>query len=353
LIAPQQRRRHDTPFSWKMTCGGSVYGALSGVDFNLLYCDASAIREAYTVGYPLARDMFGPDVEYDGPNSLENSYGHINCLGSALSYPPDADVGCVPIYDSLEDGIRTLREDVNWATAGEMPRYLDTWAQLRRDFPGHAVPFDRFRAQGPITTAWLLRGQDFFYDLYDDPPRWQEYLALVTASIISFRRFVCKVNGSPFPLDEVLITDDIAAMIPPPMWRESVVISHRRVFARLPCRSRAAHIEDLVQDHLPFLDEIELDWFDPRVSPRISPTDIRDQCGVPFEWHLNPMQLRDFTPAQVRAHMMAASEGGASRIVCCLARDCLASRNALRNIEVFLAVAKEVAAAMRRSGVAS
>ena len=92
------RCRSEVPFSWVASCGISAYGALANVPFDLLFFDADAIREAYTVGYPRAREWFGPDVSYAGPNFEQISYGHINCLGCELKFAADSE----PMYTPLE-----------------------------------------------------------------------------------------------------------------------------------------------------------------------------------------------------------------------------------------------------------
>jgi len=48
-------------------------------------------------------------------------------------------------------------------------------------------------AQGPLTSAVLMRGQDFIYDVYDEPEKAKRFLALLTDSIVGFHHFTNKV----------------------------------------------------------------------------------------------------------------------------------------------------------------
>ncbi|MBI4025447.1 MAG: hypothetical protein HY360_10740 [Verrucomicrobia bacterium] len=264
------RRRSERPFAWAVACGMSAYGALAGVRFDRLFHNPDAIWEVYTVGQPRAREMFGPDVMYAGPNFEQISYGHINCLGCELAFAPDSEPMYTSLYGSLAEGIRALHKPVDWAKAGLMPSYLELWTKLRGKFSGHDIGFGGFRAQGPITTAWALRGHDFFLDLHDDPPLCMEFLRLVTDSIVSFRQFLLRVNGLGAP-NGAFVTDDIAAMIRPELWSELVVPILDRFFRLQTSGERGAHIENLIPDHIPFLDTLGLDYFDPSPSPRKLP----------------------------------------------------------------------------------
>jgi hypothetical protein len=287
--------------------------------------------------------MFGPDVTYAGPNFEQISYGHINCLGCELTFAPDSEPIYTPLYGSLAEGIRALQKPVDWAKAGLMPSYLELWTKLRGKFPGYDIGFGGFRAQGPITTAWALRGHDFFLDLHDDLPLCMEFLRLVTDSIVNFRQFLLRVNGLDAP-SSASVTDDIAAMIRPKLWGEVVVPILDRFYRLQTSGERGAHIENLIPDHIPFLDTLGLDNFDPSVSPQITPADLRNRCSVPFDWLLNPMQTRDFSRQQIRDYLMDATAHDASALYCHVARDTILD-NSIENVRFFITVAKEIAGA--------
>lgn len=316
-----------------------LYSALAGVRFDLIFRDADAIAEAYTVGMPLARERFGPDVRYGGPGWAGISYGHVNCLGSHLEFPEDSEVAHSHIYDSLEEGIAALQKPVDWANAGLMPFYLDLWEKLKKAFPDHHIPFSGFGWEGPITTAWELRGHGFFTDIYDDPERCHEFLYLVTESITDYIRFINAVNGRPSRTASASMCDDLSSMIRPDLWPEMVLPYHEQYYSRQTDGPRYAHIENLVPDHLPHLDELRLDRFDPSVSPRLTPRDLRDRCHVPFLWRLNAMQVRDMERAQIRRFVFDAVADGASGVFCYISR---IMTNAQDKVQTFIDAAKQV-----------
>ena len=307
------RRREEVPFTWTVSCGMPVYAALAGVRFDRTFRELDAVVEAYAVGRPRAEALFGPQVQYAGPGWSGMSYGHINGLGAPLVFPVDSEVAHRPIYASLEEGIAALERPVDWATAGLMPHYLELWHGLQRAFPDERLPFPGYGVEGPITTAWELRGHGFFEDVYTAPELCKTYLELVTESIIDYRRWLRGVNGEPaFDDKTVGLADDVSAMLSPRMWPELVLPYQDRFFAAQTCGWRSAHIEDLTPAHLPYLDVLQLSSFDVSVSPRLAPADVRDRCRVPFVWRLNEMQARDMSCEAIRRYVVDAVTGGAS-----------------------------------------
>lgn len=342
MVEKQADRRTEVPFTWYVSGGMSLYAELAGVEFDRLFRDAEAIARAYTVGEPLARAKFGPDVRYGGPGWAGISYGHVNCLGSELIFPADSEVAHTPIYGSLPAGIDALQQEVDWARAGMMPFYLELWDELKERLPGCDIPFGGFGLEGPLTTAWELRGHGFFMDVYDDPALCQEFLRLVTDSIIDYAAFLARVNGrSPFSEVGVGMCDDLSSLLNPTMWPEMVVPFHERYFAQQTSGRRSAHIENLVPAHLPYLDVLRLDSFDPSVSPMLTPRDVRDRCQVPFYWRMNAMQLRDMEPGQIRRFVLDSVADGASGVFLLLSRTML-DEGSVNKVHVFIDAARDV-----------
>ncbi|MDP6038021.1 MAG: uroporphyrinogen decarboxylase family protein, partial [Candidatus Latescibacteria bacterium] len=272
---PPRRKREEVPFTWYVASGMPTYSALSGVRFDRIFQESDAIIEAYSVGHPKAVEIFGPDVRYGGPGWAGISYGHVNCLGSQLTFPKDSEVAHKPIYSSLAEGIEALQQNVDWASAGMMPFYLDLWQKLKDAFPDKDISFGGFGLEGPITTAWELRGHDFFTDPYDDPERCKEFLHLVTESIVDYAKFIRSLNGQPAFADSGSLYDDVASMFSPHTWPEFLLPFHEQFFKAQTSGRRRAHIENLTTAHLRFLDDLGLDTFDPGVTPGLKATDLR------------------------------------------------------------------------------
>jgi len=309
-------KRAGLPFSWSVTGGIEAMGTLAGVRFDLLFRDVDSIVLAYAKGGAAAREMFGPDVGWAGPGWAGISYGHINCLGAELVFPEDSEVAHRPTYGNLREAVDALSTDVDFTRQGLFPFYLELWENLKKAFPKHTIPFGGFGAEGPLTTAWLLRGHDFFMDLYDDPPLAKKYLALVTRSVVRYQQTLARINGNPdVSPSGAFLVDDGAAMIPPPMWPEFVLPFLQEYYTALTTGTRGAHIEDLRAPHLGYLDDLGLDHYDPSVSPRLTPALIRDSCNVPFYWRLNETEYTHrLTDAIVQQWVTNAAENGAAGV---------------------------------------
>jgi hypothetical protein len=332
-------RRAPTDLRWRIICTISAYAALAKVPYHKLFSDVDAIVEACTVGLQRAKALFGPDVTYAPPNIAMISYGHLNCLGAPLHFVEGGEVGFEPFCDSLPDAIGRAQRTIDWASAGQMPFYLDLWRRVQARFPEHRIRFANFRGQGPITTAWAMRGQAFFLDVFDDPAGVAELLQAVVHSIISFQRFLDEVNHRTASPAVLGLTDDLAAFLRPSMWDTLVMPALESYFNAHPTARRQAHIENLTPEHLHYLDDLKLDQFDPSVSPRITPADLRDRCGVDFLWLLHPMQVRDFTRQQVVDWAREATRDGACLLDCHLEAGTL-NPQAIENAQTFIQSAR-------------
>lgn len=296
------------PFKWSVSGGIEALSVLAGIRFDRMFSDLDAIVSAYRDGGKIAHEWFGPDVSFGGPRWAGISYGHVNCLGSRLVFPEDSEVAHTPIYDSLSDGIRALRRGVDFTRAGLFPFYLELWEKLKSIFPEQSIGFSGFGAEGPLTTAWLLRGHDFFMDIYDDPVRAKEYLMLITDSIVKYQKLLARINNQPeLNPSGTGVADDGAAMIPPSLWPEFVLPFLDHYFTALTSGARSAHIEDLHADHLPYLDVLRLSGYDPSVSKKLSPSLILARCHVPFAWRFNEVEGASYSPAQTRRWVFDAA----------------------------------------------
>lgn len=336
------KRRCEVPFSWNVGCGMPVYATLAGVRYDRTFRELDAITESYALGRPRAEELFGPDVQYAGPGWSGISYGHINCLGAPLIFPIDSEVAHRPVYGSLREGIAALEQRVDWATAGLMPFYLGLWRELQAAFPEQHIAFPGFGVEGPITTAWELRGHAFFEDLHTDPELCSRYQTLVTDSIIDHRKWLRRMNGQPdFDERTIGLADDVAAMLSPRMWPDMVVPYLERFYAEQTSGWRNAHIEDLTPAHLGFLDELRISSYDVSVSPRLAPADVRERCSVPFVWRLNEMQARDMDESEIREYSVKAVAEGASGLTCSLYR-AMVDTEMVRKVRSFIEDCKRI-----------
>src|SRR5690606_9759937 len=87
--------------------------------------------------------------------------------------------------------------DADLSQRGMFPFYLDLWRRLRAAMPDQNIPVAGFGIEGPITTAWILRGHGFFTDPYDDLPLTCRLLELLHDSRARYMRLLRAINDMP------------------------------------------------------------------------------------------------------------------------------------------------------------
>jgi len=288
---------------------------LAEVPIRDFFLKPEACIEVYRVGRPKLREMFGPEIGMPGPSTPPVSYGHPNVLGAELMFPDDGEVAVQHLYsDSLAKGIAALRQPVDYANAGMFPFYREFQATMQKAFPEEKVRLS-FGLEGPITTAYELRGDAFFYDPFDQPEKTREFLRLLTRSILDYHAFETGLRGEkPSNPAGAGLCDDVAAMIPPHLWDEFVLPYWDQYFNGMTTGKRSAHVEDLRIPQLKYLETIGLWHYDPSISKQINPRTIAANCRVPFGWRLGSFHYRNLTRREVEEFVFQAAADGASSV---------------------------------------
>lgn len=309
------RLRSDFPFTWYV--GAGYYALLDMIpeiglkDINL---DPEAMIELYRTGMPMFEERFDDRVQRPGYTTPAISYAHINGLGIDLVFPEGGEVNYEHTGWSLDTLIEILQDPIDWAAQGKMPFYLDYRDRMREAFPGTAISI-ALGYEGPMTTAYELRDTDIFTDVYDESEKFKEFLELTTESIVDFARFRRALEDHPqIDPSGTGMCDDIASMFAPEQWPEFVLPYMHQYYDGLTTGQRSAHIEDLRPEHLHYLEDLRLVKFDPSISPKISPPDLRDRCRVPFGWRLGSFHYRTMDETDVRDWVFKAVADGASYV---------------------------------------
>ncbi|MEW6754584.1 MAG: uroporphyrinogen decarboxylase family protein [Candidatus Latescibacterota bacterium] len=354
--------RQEAGFHWSVSGCYLAPMALAGISYRDFNLRPEACIEAYRTGRPRMQGMFGEWLPPLPPATPPVSYGHANCLGSQLLFPEHGEVAHTHPYGSLEEGIRWLQEPVDWARSGMAPFYLRFREAMQAAFPGEKVGFG-FGAEGPITTAYELRGEGFFTDLFDQPERVHEFLRRLTDSIVDYARWRAGLDGTPTPNPQGSgMADDIASFVPHHRFAECVLPYWEQYYTGLTTGRRSAHVEDLRRQQLPFLEAIGLCTFDPGISRRLNPLVLRDGCRVPFGWRLGSFHYRSMDEQVVRDFVFQAAADGASSVFTIIessmctpegARKVLAFKKAGEEVERLLAQGcsrQELGAAVSAAG---
>lgn len=332
--------RAEAGFTWSVAGTQGALRELAHVpirDFNL---DPEACIQAYRQGRDLLRQRFGDEIRPPGVTTPAISYGHPNTLGAELLFPAGGEVAVRPLYASLAEGIAALSAATDLLTKGMAPFYLAFRDRLRRAFPDEPVGFS-FGAEGPITTAYELRGQEFYLDVMDDPPGTGRFLEAVVDSILQFHREVCALDERrPVNPSGAGMCDDCSSLLPPRLWPQFVLPAWERYYRGMTTGRRTAHVENLNPDHLPFLEDVGLSFFDPSISPRLTPPLVATRCRVPFLWRLASFHYTEMTLQDIADFVYQAVADGASS-VCTYVAEGMCNDAGVAKVHAFIAAAKE------------
>ncbi len=324
MLIDYNNLRQNTGFRWH--CNATVYpylkaAGLSLHDFNKF--PEAGIR-AYREGRQLVKDLLGPKFGYAGPSTPPISYGHINTLGVELVIPEgNGEVNHGGFKDTLHEAVEAVAQPVDFTSAGTFPFYHDYYRKLQAAFPDEKIGFGS-KAEGPVTTAYTLRRDSFFYDFFDSPELMKEFLALITDSVVAYRK-TCRELFNPGAVSggEVSLADDVAAMLSPDMWPEFVLPYGDKYFTLQNAAARVVHIEDLTENHLAFLEQMKVSLFEPSISPKISPAVLREKTRVPFCWRLPSFTFLNMSIAQIDQFIDNAVNDGASVVFMYITADML------------------------------
>jgi phosphoribosylaminoimidazole carboxylase PurE protein len=155
-----------------------VYAYLAGITAKKYYESADACIEAYRIGSEAIREIFGEQrIPIIGPGVYHLSYGHLVCLGGEFSMPEDSEPNVHPFASSVDEAIDILKahKGMDFSKEAIVRHYVEYSRRLQEAFPELHLPISFPGVQGPVTSAELMRGQDFFMDIYDEPEKTAEF----------------------------------------------------------------------------------------------------------------------------------------------------------------------------------
>ena len=193
--------------------------------------------------------------------------------------------------------------------------------------------------EGPVTTAGLLRGQEFFLDCLADPQRAHRLLDICTQTYIRFYQ-ASDVANSISNRQTIGIADDYAGLIKPGMWPEFVLPYYQRIIAALGPQGCHMHTELVRREHLPLLRDLKLASLNFGEDQYISAQDaLAALPGIPFGWHiLTVAEMQQGTPDSIRRRFLELVHAGVSEII-----SELTVNTPLENIRAFIKIGREMA----------
>ena len=280
---------------FRFTIDSNVVAEVGGVRLYDLHTDVDAICRAHEAVAPLARRL---GVAPPRPGLAGCTYVHASTLGCEVVITPQSAEPWAGPCISTPEQIDDLREPDDYLAAGIVPGRLALAAKLKRRCPGASDKIGH-DLEGPVTTAVLIMGQDFFMLPYDDPARAHRLLEFVTRSAINYVKILRAHQRPPLTGGWQSMPDDFAGMFGPVQFAEFVVPYWNMLFEGLEAEQRGVHSELLRPEHLRYLTDVKLDVYDPGVNQYLTAEAVQRHCPVAYQLRLWPAQVRDHSAGEL------------------------------------------------------
>lgn len=277
----------------------SLIAENAGIPLKELHFDVDAILKAYEGIKPLAEEL---GVEPPRPRIAGFGYAHLASLGSPVRFAEDGEPKVFPMVSTPRD-IETLGEPDDYLSAPLIRTRLRIAEAIGNRCGNALTGTIGHLLQGPVTTAVLMMGQDFFLLPYDYPESAHRLLNFCTESALNYakalnKHFLGIAEPSSGPRG---IPDDFAGMFPPELFMEFVVPYWRRIYDGMRATKRNLHSELLREEHMPFLSDAGINYFDPGVDQYLTPGILKRSCPCPFKLVIKSWEMRDMNPAQLES----------------------------------------------------
>jgi uroporphyrinogen-III decarboxylase len=303
-----------------------------GVRLDQLHTDAEAICKGVDAARPVA-ERLGIDAPI--PKLAGFCYAPLAELGLPIEFPEDSEPIARPIIGTPEE-IDTLEEPDDYLASPVTQQRLRVVDELKRLHPdagtgiGHMV-------EGPVTTAVLIYGHDFLMLPTDDPERAHRLLDFSVRSMLHYAEAVYANWGGAIEPSPRGFPDDFAGMFAPAQFEEFVVPYWDRLYDGLKSTRRSVHSELLHVEHLPFLEQLGLEHYDPSADQYLTPEQLRDHCPCPFSLSIHPWHVHDMSTDELEDYYRHLSSFGPDCI-----SFCMKSLDEEPKLQRLLAVAREM-----------
>ena len=292
---------------------------IAGITEYEFYMDREKCAFAWEKANAVLGDYFGPYCDLRTPTAPPVSYGHLISIGAPYTLPRDSEPNVRPFAADIDEAIEVMKrvEDVDFGDNDLCRHYIGLNGYLKTRFPGCTInPLDGYGGEGVITTAVLMRGQDLFIDIYEEPEKAHEYLSLLNRSIIRFYQWCNRVNGQPeLNTWGAWLADDFAALIPPYLWPEFVVPYWNEYYeGRTTSPRRTLHCEGVAPEQLKYLSDVGITHYQPSVSEKLTLDNVRANTDIPFDWLLYAWKVTDMSDSEIQDWVDEAVAAGVSII---------------------------------------
>lgn len=293
---------------------------LGGITEREFYMDSKKCIEAWKIANAKIAEYFGDLLAPRVPSAPPLSYGHLVSLGAPLKTPENGEPNIAPFADDIDEAIAILKErkSKDFSDNDVFRHYIKVNEEIQKAFPDKKINLSAgYGYEGVITSAVLMRGQDFLCDLYDEPEKVHEFLSLMNESIIDFKKFICRFEGQPeITAYGVWLADDFASLIPPDLWPEFVTPYWNRYFEALTpfTGKRTVHCENTIPAQLRHLKEVKLGHYQPSVADALTIENVKENTDIPFDWLLYAFRITNMTDEEIEAWVDKTVQAGIRKV---------------------------------------
>ncbi len=317
---------------WSIGIPPEVITEYVGIKLGEYYRSPEVMLKARLEAADIFHRLYGLPKRGVGPSY--SAYVEASQLGVEVIFPDD-NVPMVkgPVVNSARDVHKLKILDPR--KEGLMARSIKTYRYMKEQV-GDSVPVGLGGTEGPVTTAAVVRGQDFFVDILLHPKEMHKLLEIVTEVSLLIRKTIEQVTGRK--MRSTSIGDDFSGLLSPDQYEEFALPYHKIIYEEFGIEGRNLHSELLRRDHLKFLSLLGVTHYDPGCDQYLEVRDILDEIPqIPFSFNLKTSQdMMQGTPESIRTKYIRAVEEGAPEMTTEICRG-----TPRENVAAFVRVARE------------
>ncbi|MBR6009484.1 MAG: hypothetical protein IK056_10395, partial [Clostridia bacterium] len=159
---------------------------IAGITEKQFYMDAEKCADAWQASEDALQAYFGAYCPTRVPGAAPLSYGHLVSIGAPYTLLEDSEPNIKPFAKDIDEALYIIKQARGTDFgAHEMCRhYIEVNRYLQKRFPSRNIPpLSGYGFEGVVTSAVLMRGQDVFVDMYEEPEKTREFFGLLNESI--------------------------------------------------------------------------------------------------------------------------------------------------------------------------
>ncbi len=292
---------------------------IAGISEHDFYMEMEKCACAWERANDVLGDYFGAYCKVRTPSAPPISYGHLISIGAPYTLPEDSEPNVKPFVQDIDEAIDVMKrvESTDFGDNDLCRYYMELNRFLQNRFPEYSInPLEGYGGEGIVTSAVLMRGQDLYIDIYEEPEKVHEYFSLLNRSIIRFFQWTNRVNGQPeLNTWGAWLADDFAALIPPYQWEEFVVPYWNEYYeGRTTSPRRTLHCEGVAPQQLRYLKDVGITHYQPSVSEKLTLENVRANTDIPFDWLLYAWKVTEMSDEEIQRWVDETVEAGVSII---------------------------------------